>query len=70
MASMRDILVVLGILIAAVLGLMGWGFWQLRRPPLSRAARGAHDGLLLGLLVLAAFSMGVFLSYALLGVNL
>jgi len=70
MASMSDLLVVLGILIAAVLGLTGWGFWQMRRPPLNRGARGTHDGLLLGLLVLAAFSMGVFLSYALLGVNL
>ncbi len=70
MASPLDILLALGVLIAAMVGLTGWGFWRMRKLPPNKGMQGAPDGLLLGLLVLAAFSMGVFLSYALFGVKL
>jgi hypothetical protein len=70
MASLRDILLALGILIAAMMGLTGWGFWRMRNSSPNQGVRAESDGLLLALLVLAAFFMGVFLSYALLGVKL
>ena len=49
-----------------LLGLVAWGSLRLRRPR-KDAPMETDDDVLLGLLVLAAFSLGAFLTYLLLG---
>jgi hypothetical protein len=62
-------LLLLSILIGLVLGVVVWGFFlQGQRRDLDHAV-GSGDGLIIGLLVLAAFALGTFLTYALLGVK-
>ncbi len=56
----------LSVLVGLLLGLVGW---DVARGRLSREEAGTmdtRDGLLLGLLVLAAFTLGAFLTYLLL----
>jgi hypothetical protein len=57
----------LSILVGFLLGLVTVGLLRLRRSPSEGSLPGSGDGLLLGLLTLAAFAMGVFLTYLLLG---
>ncbi len=53
-----------------LLGLGAWGFLRARRQEADAALAESHnDLLLLGLLVLAAFTLGVFLTYLLLGLH-
>lgn len=57
-------------LIGLSLGLLAWGMWRTRGYDSNDALVESHgDVLLLGLLVLAAFTLGVFLTYVLLGPN-
>ena len=58
------LIVLLGLVVSA----LAWGTWQMRRCRSNTVDLSARDDvLLLGLLVLAAFAMGVFLAYTLLG---
>ncbi len=69
MASVPVIPVLLSLLVGLVLGLVTWGVVRSRSHMLSDARLGARGDILLGLLVLAAFALGVFLTYALMGIN-
>jgi hypothetical protein len=59
----------LSILVGLVLGLVAWGFWRVWRQETNGSLAGTYDSMFLGLLVLAAFAMGAFLTYALLGLD-
>lgn len=57
--------------VLVVLGGLGLLIWWISRGPGRRQARSkdASGGLLFGLLLLAAFAVGAFLTYALLGTH-
>lgn len=61
---------VISILVGFSLGLVVVGLLRLRHSPTEGSLSGTSDGLLLGLLALAAFAMGVFLTYVLFGLLL
>jgi len=61
---------VISVLVGFLLGLVTLGALRLRRSPPEGSFPGTNDALLLGLLALAAFAMGVFLTYVLVGVLL
>ncbi|MFQ5611597.1 MAG: hypothetical protein ACE5H9_05635 [Anaerolineae bacterium] len=54
---------------AIALALLVWGFWRFRQPESGETLMGVRDDLLLWLSVLAAFVLGVFLTYILLGLR-
>jgi hypothetical protein len=57
-------------LVALVLGVVIWGFFlRGQGRQFDRALIGSGDDLIIGLLVLAAFALGIFLTYALLGIR-
>ena len=60
----------ISILVGLLLGLVTVGILRLRHSPTQGAWSEASDGLLLGLLALAAFAMGVFLTYLIFGLLL
>jgi hypothetical protein len=61
---------VISILVGFLLGLVTLGLLRLRHIPSEGSVSETTDGLLLGLLALAAFAMGVFLTYILFGLLL
>jgi hypothetical protein len=61
---------VISIMVGFLLGLVAVGFLRLRHSPTEGSLPRSGDGLLLGLLTLAAFAMGVFLTYLLFGLLL
>jgi hypothetical protein len=68
MRSGQVIPFLLSLLVGLLLSFVGWGFWRSHRgQKLNGIASGMRDEVMLGLLVLAAFSLGIFLAYALLG---
>jgi hypothetical protein len=66
---MHSILVVLAILVGLLFALLAWGFLRVRRHEAGEALIGAGDAVLSGLLVLAAFALGVFLTYVVIAVG-
>jgi hypothetical protein len=62
-------LILISILIGLLFGLIAWGFWRARSRELKRVLLSSRDEFLLGLLILAAFAMGVFLTYVLLSLE-
>jgi hypothetical protein len=58
----------LSLLVGLVLGLVTWGLLRLRRQK-DGFLSASPDGALLALLALAAFALGAFLTYALLGLH-
>ena len=60
----------ISILVGCLLGLVAVGLLRLRHSPTEGSLPGTSDALLLGLLALAAFAMGVFLTYVLFGLLL
>ncbi len=52
----------IGVTVMALVGLVFWGFWKYQRGPVDEILMDAHDKLLLGLLLLSAFALGVFLT--------
>lgn len=60
----------ISVLVGLLLGLVAVGFLGLRRRPAEGNWSTTGDGLLLGLLALAAFAMGVFLTYLVFGLLL
>lgn len=60
---MHAIAVLLAVLVGLLFGLLTWGLLQMRSYEAGEASIGGHDGVLVGLLVLAAFALGVFVSY-------
>jgi hypothetical protein len=63
MAPVHTVPLLLSLLVGLVLGLLAWGLVRGRGHAGSDAQMPAPDGMLLGLLALAAFAMGVFLTY-------
>ena len=60
---MQAIPVLLAILVGLLFGLLAWAFLRMRRQEVRGALIGTGDAVLAGLLVLAAFALGVFLTY-------
>ena len=69
MPSRHAIPILLGILVGAVLSLVVWGLQRSTSHVQGDSVMGARGDVLLGLLVLAAFALGVFLTYVLTGFN-
>jgi hypothetical protein len=61
---------VISILVGFLLGLVTVGLLRLRHSPAEGYVPATGDALLLGLLTLAAFALGVFLTYVLFGLLL
>jgi hypothetical protein len=59
----------LSVLVGLLLGLVAWGFFRAQSHEVGSALMGTHDKLLLGLLLLACFALGAFLSYILFSTN-
>jgi NhaP-type Na+/H+ or K+/H+ antiporter len=68
MTPMGPIPLLLSILVGLVLGLVTWGVLRLRRQR-DESQSTSPDGVLLALFALAAFALGAFLTYALLGLG-
>ena len=56
-------------MVGGVLGLVVWGLQRSRGQAAGDSAMRMRGDLLLGLIVLAAFALGVFLTYVLIGFN-
>lgn len=71
MSSMHAVPLLLSVLVGLLLCLVAWGLWQVHGHGGGDAALGTHGGgdVLLWFLVLAAFALGVFLTYVLISVN-
>lgn len=70
MSSVHKIPLLLSALAGLLLGLIVWGFLRARSNEVGSALMRTHDDLLLGLLLLAFFALGAFLTYILLGTGL
>jgi hypothetical protein len=57
----------ISILVGFLLGLVAVGLLRLRHSPAEGKVPGTGDALLLGMLALAAFALGAFLTYVLFG---
>jgi hypothetical protein len=62
-----NILVLFSIIAGLLFGVIAWGVWRIKGQDIGSDWTRPRDDVLLGLLVLAAFAIGVFLTYALLG---
>lgn len=51
--------------IAALLGLVAWGFYRARRPLVGDSKAAGRDGYLIALLVLAVLVIGLFMAFVL-----
>jgi cytochrome c biogenesis factor len=69
MSPRNGLPILLCVLVGAVLGLVVWGLQRSRSQAAGDSAMGTRGDLLLGLIVLAAFALGVFLTYVLIGFN-
>jgi hypothetical protein len=69
MTSVRVIPLLLSLLVGLLLGLIAWGLWRATSHESGGALMGTRDDLLLGLLLLAGFAIGVFLTYILLSIS-
>lgn len=65
MFHIHVIQLLLGLLIGVVLGLTVPGLWRSHHRAADDSLPGARDDVLLALLVLAAFALGVFITYVL-----
>jgi hypothetical protein len=70
MLSGHAILLLLTILVGLLIGLMMWGVYRARIRKADSVMPGSRDDVLLGLMILAAFSLGIFLTYALVGLTI
>ncbi len=67
MLKIETSLLLLGVMLVPLLGVLTWGLLALVRRQENDAHAGRGDGLLLAMLALAAFSLGVFLAYIVMG---
>jgi len=70
MFPMQIIPILLGVLVGLVLALVIWGTWRSRSEANSNIVAGTHGDILLWLLILAAFTLGVFVTYVLEGFHI
>ena len=66
---MHAVPVLLAILVGLLFALLAWGYLQLQSRRAGEALVGVRDDMLTGLLVLAAFALGIFLAYILIVVG-
>ena len=66
---MQAIPVLLAVLVGLLCGLLTWGLLRMRGREEGEPLAGARDDVLLGLLVLAAFALGVFLTYMVIAIG-
>jgi hypothetical protein len=66
MSWMHVVPLLLSALVGLLVGLVTWGFLRVRRHATEDSIIETRDEVLLALLALAAFSLGAFVSYALL----
>ena len=66
---MQAIPVLLAILVGLLFGLLTWGFLRMRGREAGDALISVRDDMLVGLLVLAAFALGVFLTYMMIAIG-
>jgi hypothetical protein len=69
MKLMSVIPLLLSVLVGLVLGLMAWNILRLRRRAADDGPVDTGNGLLLGLLILGAVALGMFLTYVLVGLG-
>lgn len=69
MPSRNIIPVVLSALVGAVLSLVVWGLQRSRNQVIGDSLMETRGDVLVGLLMLAAFALGVFLTYVLIGIG-
>ena len=62
---MHAVPVLLATLVGLLFALLAWGFLQVQSHRAGEALMGARDDVLTGLLVLAAFALGIFFAYIL-----
>lgn len=60
---MQAIPVLLALLVGLLFGLLAWGFLRIRGHDRGETLIGTGDAVLTSLLLLAAFALGVFLTY-------
>jgi nitrate reductase gamma subunit len=70
MFPVQIIPILLGVLVGLVLVLVIWGIWRSRSEANSNIIAGARGDILLWLLILAAFTLGVFVTYVLEGFHI
>ncbi len=63
MAISHAVPLLISILIVALLGLMSWSIWKYQSDPADDAPMDSYDQMLMGLLILAAFALGVFSTF-------
>ena len=66
---MHAVPVLLAILVGLLFGLLAWGFLRVQGPNAGETLMGVRDDVLTGLLVLAAFTLGIFLAYILIAIG-
>jgi hypothetical protein len=66
---MQAIPVLLAILVGLLFGLLTWGLLRMRGREGGATLIGVRDDVLLGLLVLSAFALGVFLTYMVIAIG-
>jgi len=66
MSSTSVVPLLMGVLVLALLVLASWGVWRYRSYRNSDVLMGSYDQMLIGLLILGAFALKVFLAYLLL----
>ena len=64
--SIHAVPLLLSVLVGLLLALLAWGLLRIQRQADGSIATETRDDLLLGLLALAAFCLGVFVTYMLL----
>jgi hypothetical protein len=69
MSAIRAIPVLFCWLVGAVLALVAWGWRRSQSQMIGDSVMGSRGDVLVALLILAAFALGVFLTYMLLGLN-
>jgi hypothetical protein len=67
MSAIYVIPILLGVLIGLVLALVSWGFWRSQNQRVAGFVVGARGDMLVWLLILAAFTLGIFIAYLLMG---
>jgi hypothetical protein len=67
MFSVQVVPLLLGVLVGLLLSLVAWGFFRSRRHRVGDALMEGRGDVLVGFLILAAFALGVFLIYVLIG---
>jgi hypothetical protein len=65
----HPIAVLLAVLVGLVFGLLAWGLLRMRSYDAGDVSIEVRDSVLVGLLILAAFALGAFISYMIIAVG-